>query len=247
MQTKLIAIEPNWPAPKTIKAYTTLRTGGVSPAPYHELNLGKNTDDMAENIEKNRHILHQTLELPNTPIWLKQIHSTQVLHALPENINKEGDASFTHQPKQVCTVTTADCIPILVCNRQGTSVAAIHAGWRGLVEGVIEATLLALQLPPTELLVWLGPAIGPTAFEIGPEVREKFLLASPEAEYAFSPTLNQRWLGDLYALAKLRLQKQGVTEIYGGDYCTYSDEKRFFSYRRDGKETGRMASLIWIT
>jgi len=243
-----ITLQPEWPAPKNIKAYTTLRTGGVSIAPYQAFNLADHVGDNARLVEQNRQLLKNTLALPSDPIWLTQTHSTLVLPALPENQQKEADASYTHQANQVCVVLTADCLPIFLCHRNGTHVAAIHAGWRGLVNGVIEATLMAMNLPNQELLAWLGPAIGPKAFEVGPEVREQFMQKYPAADVAFVPSPNhQRWLCDLYALAKLTLQKQGITDIFGGDYCTYSEPEKFYSYRRDGKESGRMASLIWIT
>lgn len=242
-----IAIQPNWPAPKNVKAYATLRTGGVSLPPYQQLNLGRSTQDDPAAIAKNRALLQSVLALPSEPIWIKQTHSTTALPALPEHRLKECDATYTDQPNRVCIVLTADCIPVLLCHREGTHVAAIHAGWRGLANGVIEATLKNLNLPNNQLLAWLGPAIGPSAFEVGPEVREQFLHVHPEAEFAFVPSPNQRWLANLYALATLALQKQGVTDIYGGDHCTYSEPEKFFSYRRDGKESGRMASLIWFS
>lgn len=240
-------IKPNWPAPPHVKAYTTLRSGGVSAAPFDTFNLAQHVNDNAANVNKNRAILKNELALANDPIWIQQTHSTIVLPATSENRGKEADASFTDQANQVCVVLTADCLPLLICNREGNKVAAVHAGWRGLAHGIIENTLKALAIPASDLLVWLGPAISQKNYEVGEEVRNFFLTSNPEAESAFTPSPNQRWLADLYALARLRLKKIGITEVYGGDYCTYEDATKFFSYRRDGDKTGRMASLIYIS
>jgi YfiH family protein len=239
-------IKPNWPAPSHIHACTTLRTGGVSQSPYDQFNLGTNVGDHPEHVLKNCELLKNTLALVNDPIWIRQTHSTIVVEATLENLRQEADASFTHKKNQVCVVLTADCLPILLTNQQGTQVAAIHAGWRGLANGIIEATLNKLNSPSQELLAWLGPAISGPCYEVGNEVREQFLAVTPDAEKAFTPSPNQRWLADLYELARIRLRKQGVDRIYGGEYCTYTDKSRFYSYRRDGQQTGRMASLIWM-
>ncbi len=241
-------IVPDWPAPAHVKAYTTLRTGGTSQAPYETFNLAKGVGDDEHAVKANRAILNDVLSLPNEPVWISQTHSTIVLPARPETKGKEADATFANQPEQVCAVMTADCLPIFLCDRSGTHVAAIHAGWRGLAHGIIENTLQTLNLSPENILIWLGPAIGPKVYELGEEVRDIFVCDDPQAEKAFVPSQNEgRWLGDLYALARLRLRRYGVSAIYGGEYCTYSDAARFFSYRRDGGKTGRMASLIWIT
>ncbi len=216
-------IKPDWPAPTHIRAYSTLRSAG--------------------DVKANREQLKKILNLPTEPIWLKQTHSAIAIPALPENRDEIADASFTSHPKHICLVFTADCLPLLVCNRAGTHVAAIHAGWRGLASGVIENTLKALNLPADDLLVWLGPAIGPTKFEVGEDVHQLF--DSESQNMAFHP-FNQRWLADIFALARLQLQRLGVTHIYGGEHCTYSNEEWFFSYRRDGNFIGRMASLIYI-
>ncbi|EKD74083.1 MAG: hypothetical protein ACD_45C00083G0005 [uncultured bacterium] len=242
----MIFIQPDWPAPPNVKACTTTRVGGVSLAPYNELNLALHVGDAKQHVQKNRTLLKTRLALPSEPIWLEQTHSTIVVPATADNLGKEADATFASEPNCVCVVLTADCLPILLCNRAGTHVAAIHAGWRGLANGIIENTLKTLDLPSGELLAWLGPAIGPNAFEIGHEVRDLFLKSHPDTEQAFLPSPNGRWLGDLYALASLRLHTLGITNIYGKPYCTYSDKEQFFSYRRDGSKTGRMASLIWI-
>lgn len=240
-------IEPNWPAPSHIKAYTTLRSGGLSAAPYNSFNLAQHVGDHPEHVNQNRNLLKKELHLPNDPVWIQQIHSTQVVAATFENRNKEADASFSNQANQICIVLTADCLPILLCDRHGTQIAAVHAGWRGLAHGIIEETLNSMTVPGHDLLAWLGPAISQPHFEVGHEVRELFLKAHPEAEIAFIPSPNQRWLADIYTLARIRLKKWGVAAIYGGDYCTYAEKENFFSYRRDGDKTGRMATLIYIS
>ncbi len=241
-------LTPDWPAPANVNACTTLRLGGVSEAPYDTFNLADHVGDNETHVKANRQLLTNWLHLPNEPVWLKQTHSTIVLPAISSNRNQTADATFSDQPEQVCVVMTADCLPILLCHRQGTQVAAIHAGWRGLADGIIEKTLEKMALPPDDILVWLGPAIGPRVYELGEEVRQCFIEKDSAADSAFIPSKNDgRWLGNLYHLATLRLHKQQVFAIYGGQYCTYTDNKRFFSYRRDGIHTGRMASLIWMT
>lgn len=239
-------IKPTWSAPENIKACTTLRIGGVSPSPYDSFNLAEHVDDTAENVQQNREILKKELGLVNEPIWINQTHSAISIEAKPDNRHVEADASFTSQPNQVCVVLTADCLPILICNEQGTEVAAIHAGWRGLAYGVIASTLSKLNSPRSSLKAWLGPAISASNYEVGAEVRKAFLDAHPEADFAFLPSPNQRWLADLYALARLILVKEGIRSIDGGNFCTFAESERFYSYRRDGQLTGRMASLIWI-
>ncbi len=240
-------ITPNWPAPLHIKACTTLRHGGYSEAPYVSFNLAQHVGDESRHVQANRALLTTLLALPTEPTWLEQTHSTIVVSAESHNRGKEADASFACESKQICVVLTADCLPILLCDRKGTCVAAIHAGWRGLANGIIGKTLDTLQLAPDDTLVWLGPAIGPTVYELGNEVRQQFIARQAETEKAFLPSSNpDRWLGNLYELAKLDFEHVGVSAIYGGDHCTYSDKERFFSYRRDGNKTGRMASLIWI-
>lgn len=219
-------IVPAWPAPKHIKAYTTLRTAWDDNAPRQ---------------------FHHTLPLPAEPIWVQQTHSAIALEASEANRNKIADATYTETIHRVCAVLTADCLPILISDTQGRHVAAIHAGWRGLAAGIIEATLRALPISPQHLLAWLGPAIGPEKFEVQEDVYTIFTEDDAESKKAFIPFSKNAWLANIYELARIRLQRFGVTQIYGGDYCTYSDEKYFFSYRRDKEKTRRMASLIWIT
>ncbi len=241
----LDVITPHWPAPPQVKAYTTTRHGGVSYPPYDSFNLAEHVGDDAQAVATNRTILAETLKLPTEPIWLTQVHSTQAIAAQSTYLNGTADATYTHQTGQICVVLTADCLPVLLCDRQGTTVAAVHAGWRGLAAGILETILQYFQVPAQDILVWLGPAIGPQAFEVGDEVRTAFIQALPLAQAAFTPSRQGHWLANLYQLAQQRLNQQGVTHIYGGDFCTYTDPARFYSYRRD-KITGRMASLIWL-
>jgi YfiH family protein len=237
MTTKTeITIQPNWPAPACIKAYTTLRASEIGYMQIPERSPG--------NID--RALLSKTLQLPNEPIWLNQTHSTTAVPAILANDGRNADAVFTDETNRVCAVLTADCLPLLICNKQGTRVAAIHAGWRGLANGVIESTIEALNLPPEDILVWLGPAIGPSKFEVRQDVYDAFTQKDPHAAMAFCKISDEQWLGDLYTLARLRLQKFQITQIYGGEYCTHSDQDRFFSYRRDGKIIGSIVNLIWI-
>ncbi len=239
-------IVPDWPAPANVEACSTCRQGGVSEAPFASLNLGDHVGDASAAVAINRQHLQRSLQLPSVPYWLMQTHSKTVVEAVTTNTKPQADASFTAQSGVVCVVLTADCLPLLLCDEQGRHVAAIHAGWRGLCDGVIEATLASLPVAPQQLLVWFGPAIGPTKFEVGDEVRAQFVAADVAASRAFEATNAGHWLADLYALARLRLQSLGVLRFYGGEHCTYTESERFFSYRRDGV-SGRMASLIWLT
>nr|BFD44456.1 peptidoglycan editing factor PgeF [Pseudomonas sp. FFPRI_1] len=235
-------LTPDWPAPAGVKACVTTRTGGVSLAPFDSLNLGDHVEDDPQAVAENRRRLTEHFAI--TPAWLQQVHGIAVAHADPSTV-ATADASWTATPDVACAVMTADCLPALFCNRAGTRVAAAHAGWRGLAAGVLEATLDSLDTPPAEVLVWLGPAIGPERFEVGAEVREAFVGQLPAAEQAFVPSSNAgRFMADIYQLARLRLAARGVTAVYGGGYCTVSDP-RFFSYRRSPR-TGRFASLIWL-
>lgn len=219
-------IKANWPAHPKIKAYTTLREGW----------FGRN-----EN-------LMNLLPIPEEPIWLNQQHTTKAIDATSDLSSEPvADASYTTRPNQVCVVTTADCLPILICNKKGTHVAAIHGGWRGLAAGIIESTLKALPLKPEDLLVWLGPAIGPKKFEVGDDVYSAFTERYPEAACAFYYCGRGKWLADLYMLASIRLNLCGVLQIFGGDFCTYTQKDMFYSYRREKEQTGHMASVIWIS
>jgi YfiH family protein len=186
------------------------------------------------------------LRLPTEPLWLNQVHGREVIAAECVTASVEADAAFTRQPDRICVVLTADCLPVLLCDRAGTGVAIAHAGWRGLAAGVLSAVVARLSCDPAQLLAWLGPAIGPTAFEVGDEVRRAFVNLDPANALCFKPSMAGRWLADIYALAHHQLQTLGIVSIYGGSWCTFTDAARFFSHRRDG-HTGRMASLIWLS
>lgn len=240
----LEVIHADWPAPARVHACATTRLGGVSTGPYASLNLAGHVGDEPAAVAANRRLLREALRLPAEPLWLEQVHGTAVVDATQAAAECRADASIAVQPGVVCVVMTADCLPLLLCDKAGSRVAAVHAGWRGLESGVIEATVKRLGVAPGELLVWLGPAIGPEAFEVGDEVRAAFVAHDLAAAAAFKPSPAGRWLADLYTLAHQRLAGCGVQAVYGGGLCTYSDAARFYSYRRDGA-TGRMASLIW--
>ena len=222
----------------------TTREGGVSSPPWDSFNLGDHVGDDAAHVAENRARLR--VQLPAEPAWLKQIHGATVVDAGSDALT--ADASVTRQAGCVCAVLTADCLPVLFCDRAGRVVAAAHAGWRGLAQGVLEATVAAMQVPPGEVLAWMGAAIGPRAFEVGDDVRLAFVTQHPEAAAAFVPDpsgVPGKWLADIYQLARIRLNRVGVHAIYGGGRCTFNEADRFYSYRRDGV-TGRMASLIWL-
>jgi hypothetical protein len=243
---KTHCIEPNWPAPPGIRAYSTTRLGGQSLGPYAGFNLALHVGDDPQIVGTNRRLLRTGLGLPAEPFWLNQVHGTEVVEALPITANPAiaptADASFSRNSGAVCVVMTADCLPVLFCDRAGTTVAAAHAGWRGLADGVLEATVQALG--EGDWMAWLGPAIGPLSFEVGPPVRQAFMERLGDCAEAFQQIDDSHWLADLYGLARLILARAGVSAVYGGDYCTHADPERFFSYRRNG-QTGRMASLIW--
>lgn len=248
-------IEPDWPAPAGVFALSTTRQGGSSLPPFDSFNLAQHVADDPALVAANRALLARALPAESQVHWLHQVHGVRVVQAGQGAVCPEADASWSEQAGAVCAVMTADCLPVLFCSRSGDRVAAAHAGWRGLLGGVLEATLEALAAPPGEMLAWLGPAIGPAAFEVGAEVRDAFLAAQgadqqadhQAIEHCFQPSTARagHYFADLYALARTRLTDAGITAIYGGDYCTYSDSQRFFSYRRDG-QTGRMASLIML-
>ena len=236
-------ILPDWPAPPRVKSGMTTRSGGVSGAPWGNFNLGDHVGDDALHVAANRARLRQ--QLPAEPGWLQQIHSARVVE-LEYDTNREADAAFTRQAGAVCAVLTADCLPVLFCDRAGSVVAAAHAGWRGLAGGVLEATVATMQVQPGEILAWMGAAIGPHAFEVGDEVRQAFVGQHPDTAAAFLQNpVPGKWLADIYQLARIRLNHAGVRTIYGGGRCTFEEAETFYSYRRDGV-TGRMATLIWI-
>ncbi|MCX7149792.1 MAG: peptidoglycan editing factor PgeF [Rhodocyclales bacterium] len=236
-------IHPDWPAPPGVRALATTRCGGVSRAPWHGFNLSVRAGDDPRAVAANRALLRR--ELPAEPVWLAQVHGARCVDAALAAPDVEADASFTRQRGVVCAVLTADCLPVLLCDDQASVVAIAHAGWRGLAAGVIEATVAALGEPGMRLMAWLGPAIGPQAFEVGDEVREIFVDHDAQAASAFAASANGKWLCDIYQLARRRLDALDIHRITSADSCTMGDADQFFSYRRDGV-TGRMASLIWL-
>ena len=257
---KVSWVEPNWRAPDGVRALSTLRSGGVSLAPYASLNLGGYVADSPEAVAENRRRLAVAADLPSEPVWLAQVHGIKVADldatlgdgesaaagaALRVGAAFTADAAFTRRPGRVCAILTADCLPVLLTDDSGGVVAAAHAGWRGLAGGVLEATVRAMGERPERLMAWLGPAIGPRHFEVGAEVREALLKEDAGAEGAFTPNARGRFMADLGMLAGRRLAALGVGRIDGGGHCTHADAERYFSHRRDGT-TGRQATLIWL-
>jgi YfiH family protein len=255
--------EPDWPAPKRVRALSSLRgapaTGGASQGPYAWLNLGAHVGDDPEAVAANRRLLRSRAGLPAEPSWLAQVHGVTVADLDAADLDAAGldaagldaagspgpaDAAITRRVGKVCAILTADCLPIVFTTDTGDGVAAAHAGWRGLAAGVIGATVRAMAVPPERLMAWLGPAIGPAHFEVGAEVREAFLRTDPGAGDAFKATLRGKFMADLAMLARRQLKGLGVSRIYGGGDCTYAHTDRYFSHRRDGV-TGRQATLIW--
>jgi hypothetical protein len=242
---------PSWPAPRWVRAVCTTRRGGVGEPPFDKQNLAAHVGDDAGAVRDNRATLKLALKLKRDPAWLDQVHGATVVRA--EHVSQrvgdpppQADACVTSKPDHVCAVLVADCLPVLFCDRSGHRVAAAHAGWRGLSQGVLEATVASMSVAPASVLAWLGPAIGPEKFEVGPEVREAFLCTDPGDAECFKPAATEgKYLADIFALAKRRLAAAGVTQVHGGGICTVTEEESFFSHRRDGR-TGRMAALIWM-
>jgi YfiH family protein len=243
--TGLDLIEADWAAPSNVRAVATTRAGGVSVGAFASLNLGSHVGDDAHAVSENRQRLRAALALPRDPVWLNQVHGHAVVEATVYDAPPTADASFSRSPGQACVVLTADCLPVLLCDRDGTCVAAAHAGWRGLAGGVVENALRAMGVSPDRVLAWLGPAIEQDMFEVGQEVREQFVARSADNADAFKPNARGRWQAELYDLARRELARLGVTEVFGGGLRCYADRDRFYSYRRDGK-TGRMATLVWM-
>lgn len=238
-------IVPNWPAPPRVRAVSTTRNGGVSSGPYASLNLGDHVGDNDADVTENRRRLQAEMQLPQAPFWLRQVHRAQVARLDGDPVMEPADAAFTVRPGEVCVILTADCLPVLLCDRAGGVVAAAHCGWRSLSAGILENTVKAMWVEPASLMAWLGPAIGPQAYQVGDDVMQVFVDHDVHATAAFQHQPEGKWLCDLYALARMRLQALGVKEIFGGGFCTHTDRQRFFSYRRDG-ECGRMGTLIWL-
>ncbi|MEX0976810.1 MAG: peptidoglycan editing factor PgeF [Woeseia sp.] len=237
-------LEADWPAPPGVVAGTTLRQGGFSRGPYESLNLATHVGDDLQLVARNHHVFRNTCQLPSEPLWLAQVHGTTVLDAASAPSAPEGDAMQTDLPDVVCAVLTADCLPVVFASRSGRSVAVAHAGWRGLADGILESTVAAMTCEAQDLQVWLGPAISQSAFEVGAEVRERFVTQDSDAAMHFRPNSRGRWQADLYGLARRRLQHCGVTDLYGGRRCTFGEPQAFFSYRRDGA-CGRMATFVF--
>jgi YfiH family protein len=236
-------IIPDWPAPANVKALQTTRKGGISSKPYDSLNLGDHVGDAPLAVAHNRMLLNTLL--PSEPVWLEQVHGTAIADADQASCLPQADACVARHRASVCVVMTADCLPVLLCDQRGSVVGAVHAGWKGLAAGVVETTVHAMNVAPDNLMVWMGPAISQKAFEVGDEVRALFVDANPQADAAFVPGQSGKWFADIYILARLRLKALGITQVYGGNYCTYRDSEHFFSYRRDGV-TGRMGTFVWL-
>jgi polyphenol oxidase len=249
MQQDPMFLGVDWPAPAAVRAVVSTRIGGCSAAPWDGLNLALHVGDDPDAVLRNRALIEAALELPASPQWLEQVHGRVVVDAASDGCVRTADAAYAQQPGVVCAVLTADCLPLLLCNRAGTEVAAVHCGWRGLAAGIIAAALQRFRSAPEDLLAWFGPAISQEAFEVGAEVREIFL-ADPatrdamECAFVTSPAQG-KFQADLYQLARVQLAAAGVMAVYGGGLCTVGDAHRFYSWRRDGV-TGRMASLVWI-
>ena len=240
------SIVPDWPAPAGVRCLVTTRHGGTSQGVYSSLNLGTHVGDDPGAVASNRAIV--MAPIGGRPVWLDQVHGTRVIDAsdfVESDQPPQADAALTRKDGVACTVMTADCLPVLFCDDAGSVVAAAHAGWRGLLAGILEETVAAMDVPAKSLMAWLGPAIGPNAFEVGDEVRTAFVAVDENAVSAFRPSPSGKCLADIYLLARQRLAGQGITRVFGGSFCTVSDPERFFSYRRDG-QTGRMVSMIWL-
>jgi YfiH family protein len=243
-------IVPDWPVHRRVGAVSTTRNGGVSVGARTSLNLGRSVGDDARAVEENRRRIARLL--PAAPVWLHQTHGIAVATLSAATANGPAplaDAAVTREPGIVCTVTTADCLPVLFADSRGSAVGIAHAGWRGLSLGVLEATVSAMSELGShagDLAAWLGPAIGPSRFEVGDDVRDRFCDGDRDAHGAFAPHAPGKWLADLYALARMRLSRAGVRRVSGGGFCTHADAARFFSYRRE-RDTGRMATAIWLT
>jgi hypothetical protein len=237
-------IAPGWQAPPGIEACCTTRRGGVSQAPYDQLNLGLHVGDRDADVEQNRKRLREELALPAEPNWINQTHSARVV-TLEQEGNRDADAVITRERGRVAVVMTADCLPILLCNRDGSEVAAIHAGWRGLHAGVIEATVAQMRSESLQIMSWIGPGISQSCFEVGEEVYAAFIDSIAAAQSCFSANRPGHWLCDLAGLAESVLRGLGIDAVTRSPYCSYRDDELFYSYRR-APVSGRMASLIWI-
>lgn len=238
-------IQPDWPRHPRVRACFTTRRGGFSRAPYASFNLAHHVGDDPAAVAANRRLLRESLGLDREPAWLDQVHGTRILRVENPPLTTCADAAWTDRTGTACAILSADCLPVLFADDRGSCVAAAHAGWRGLAAGVLEATITALPVAPGTLSAWLGPAIGPAAFEVGEDVRRAFVQQCPPLRSAFQAGRGDRYLCDLYAIARARLAEVGVTRVHGGGRCTFSEPADFYSYRRDGA-CGRMAALVWL-
>ena len=242
----LACVMPDWPVPASVRVCATLRGGGASEGAYASLNLANHVGDREDRVAENRRRLRAALELPSEPLWLNQVHGVSVARHTDRDASTPADASVAFERGQVCAVLTADCLPVVLADRSATRVAVAHAGWRGLAAGVLESAITVLDVPASQLAAWLGPAISQPAFEVGAEVRAAFLAKSPGYGAAFAANTRGRYQADLYHLARLALERSGVSSVHGGGWCTFGEPGRFFSYRRDGGRTGRIATLAWL-
>ncbi|MDA8561964.1 peptidoglycan editing factor PgeF [Gammaproteobacteria bacterium] len=245
--TQKLFLRPNWPAPKNIKSLVTLRKGSTLHENLNDFNMSLKINNNLCRVMKNHLTLNETANLPTKPMWLNQTHSDIIISSTDYTEKISGDACFTNKINKVCAILTADCLPILICNKKGDFVSAIHAGWRGLGKKIISKTLNKTQESSENLIVWLGPAIGPNYFEVGNDVKSTFIKINEKYESAFNLTKKNTWMCDIYTIARIELEQHNITNVYGGEYCTYSNSDMFYSYRREGKLAGRMASLIWIS
>ncbi|MGA7594101.1 MAG: peptidoglycan editing factor PgeF [Gallionella sp.] len=236
-------IIPDWPAPANVRSLQTTRAGGISSPPFDSLNLGDHVGDAPLAVQRNRMLLNRLM--PREPVWLNQAHGTTVANADSASCLPQADACIARHRAAVCVVMTADCLPVLLCDTQGSVVGVAHAGWKGLASGVIEAAVSAMDAAPETVMAWLGPAISQAEFEVGDEVRAAFVAVQAQAASAFVSGQNGKWFADLYVLARQRLNALGITRVYGGGSCTFGERERYYSYRRDGV-TGRMGTFIWL-
>lgn len=244
----MMFIKPEWPASSCIHTFTTTRQGGVSLPPYNSLNLGLNVQDNNDLVLENQRRVKTHFQFSTEPLWLKQINGNNVVHANDYFPGIQADACYTDHPEQICVILTADCLPILVCHQNGNEIAAIHAGWRGLALGIIQQTFSKLKFSANQYLVWIAPGISAANYIVRQDVLNAFDASQDlDVKNCFIPIAPNQWQADLVALAQLILQRLGVKKIYGGNHCTYKDSNLFFSVRRDGRQTGRMASFIWMT
>ncbi len=242
-------LQADWSVPAGVHAVCTTRLGGVSRGVYASFNLGMHVGDDPQAVTCNRERLRSMLALEVEPCWLVQVHGNRLVQALPQNQGQQADGSYATAAGQVCCVMTADCLPVVLYNPEAGRLAVVHAGWRGLAAGIVEKALPLIggtEAGHAAVVAWLGPAIGPQRFEVGPDVVDTFVDLSAQHAAAFHQVSEHKWMADLYTLARQKLAARGVTRVYGGDYCTMSDERLFYSYRRD-RVTGRMATLAWLT